>query len=298
MHDDERKPSFFHISGCRLEADRPPPGLHLVATPIGNLEDMTIRALRTLAGADAVLCEDTRHTGRLLERYGIRARLMPYHDHNAERMRPAVLKLLEEGRAVALATDAGMPVVSDPGMKLVRSAVEAGHSVHVVPGPSAPLAALAVSGLASDRFMFAGFPPAKGAARRRWLKELAEVPATLILFESPHRIVASLADMAEILGARPAALCRELTKLHEEVVRLPLDRLAEEVARRDGVKGEVTLVIAPPTPREASVREIEEALRRALAEMPASRAAATVAKRFGIPRKRAWDIAMGLTDGK
>ena len=298
MHDDERKPPFFHISGCRLEAERPQPGLHLVATPIGNLEDMTIRALRTLAGADTVLCEDTRHTGRLLERYGIRARLLPYHDHNAERMRPRVLKLLDEGKAVALATDAGMPVVSDPGMKLARAAAEAGHSVHVVPGPSAALAALAVSGLASDRFLFAGFPPAKAAARRRWLAELAEVPATLILFESPHRIAAALADMAEVLGPRSAALCRELTKLHEEVIRLPLDRLATEIAGRGGVKGEITLVIAPPEPREAAESDIEEALRQALAEMLASRAAATVAKRFGIPRKRAWDMAMRLANEK
>ncbi len=296
MHDDERKPTFFHISGCRLEAERPPSGLHLVATPIGNLEDMTIRALRTLAGADTVLCEDTRHTGRLLERYGIRARLLPYHDHNAERMRPRVLKLLGEGKAVALATDAGMPVVSDPGMKLARAAAESGHPVHVVPGPSAPLAALAVSGLASDRFLFAGFPPAKSASRRRWLTELAEVPATLILFESPHRIAASLTDMAEVLGARPAALCRELTKLHEEVVRLPLDRLAEEIRERGNMKGEITLVIAPPEPREASESDIEDALREALADMPAGKAAGAVAKRFGIPRKRAWDIAMRLTD--
>ncbi len=267
-------PSMPH---ARLEG-----GLYLVATPIGNLGDMTLRGLWTLAGADVVLCEDTRHTRRLLEHFGITAKLAAYHEHNAARMRPRLLEMLAAGKALALVSDAGMPVVSDPGMKLAKEAAAAGHMVTSVPGPSAALAALAVSGLASERFLFAGFAPSKAAARRRWLEELKDIPATLVLFEAPHRIAAALADMADILGPRPAALCRELTKLHEEVLRLPLDGLAREVAARERVRGEITLVIGPPEEKQAGEKEIESALVAALEEMPAGKAAAAVARRLKV----------------
>ena len=286
----------FVLHGCVIPAARLAPGLHLVATPIGNLGDISVRALQALAGADVILCEDTRHTGRLLAHFGIEARLLAYHDHNADAMRPKVLEMLKAGKSLALATDAGMPVVSDPGMKLVRDAAVAGHEVHCLPGPSAALAALAVSGLASDRFLFAGFAPARGGARRKWLNELADIEATVILFESPHRIVRALFDLAEIFGPRPAALCRELTKLHEEVIRLPLDELARHMAARARIKGEITLVIAPPQKgaKETSAEEVLQALREALKDKPAGKAAAQVARRFGLPRRDVHDMAMKL----
>ena len=297
MTQDGEARGAFTIGGCAMRAGRLAGGLYLTATPIGNLDDMTIRALKTLAAADAILCEDTRHTGRLLRHFGIRNRLIAYHDHNAERMRPRVLAMLDEGKALALVSDAGMPVVSDPGMKLARDAAAAGHMVTSAPGPSAALAALAVSGLASDRFFFAGFAPAKAGARGSWLRELADIPATLIVYESPHRIAAALADMAEILGPRPAALCRELTKLHEEVLRMPLDELAREVAGRAAVKGEITLVIGPPEGAEAAAAEdIEEALKAALKENPAGKAAGIVARRFHLARKDVYALALKLKE--
>ncbi len=284
----------FVIEGRAFSAGKAPAGLSLVATPIGNLEDMSLRALKTLAGADAVLCEDTRRTGRLLQRFSIRNRLLAYHDHNAGRMRPRILKMLGEGRALALVSDAGTPVVSDPGMKLAREAARAGFAVTAVPGPSAPLTALALSGLPSDRFFFAGFAPSASAARRAWLEELAGVRATVILFESPRRVAAALADMAAIFGPREAALCREMTKLHEEVLRMPLDRLAEEMAGRGAVKGEITLVIAPPESSGADAAEVEAALREALRDNPAGKAAAMIARRFGLSRAEAYALALKL----
>ena len=294
MKDKPPRERIYHIGGEPLRAPPLEKGLHLVATPIGNLADITLRALQALAGADAILAEDTRHSARLLKEYGIRQKLIAYHDHNAQRMRPRILRMLAEGAALALISDAGMPVVSDPGMKLAREAARAGAAVHVVPGPSAALAALAVSGLASDRFLFAGFPPAKPSARRRWLEGLAGEQATLILFESPHRVVETLGEMAEILGPRPAALCRELTKLHEEVIRLPLPALAEEVTARGGVKGEITLVVEGAGEQPAAREDVEQALRAALREMPPGRAAASVARRFGLSRREVHDLAMKL----
>ncbi len=293
------KDAGFTLHGCVIPAARLTPGLYLVATPIGNLGDISVRALQALAGADVILCEDTRHTGRLLEHFGIKNRLLAYHDHNADAMRPKVLEMLEAGKSLALATDAGMPVVSDPGMKLVRDAAAAGHGVHCLPGPSAALTALAVSGLASNRFLFAGFAPARGAARRKWLAGLADMEATVILFESPHRIVRALSDMAEIFGPRPAALCRELTKLHEEVIRLPLDELARHMAARASIRGEITLVIAPPQKgaRETPTEDIRKALAEALKDQPPGKAAAQVARRFGLSRRDVHDMAMKLKNG-
>jgi len=294
----------FLLAGQRVAAPRVAAGLHVVATPIGNLGDITLRALQTLAGADAVLAEDTRHTGRLLQHFGIRRPLIAYHEHNAARMRPRILERLAAGEALALVSDAGTPVVSDPGMKLVRAAIEAGHAVHAVPGPSAAVAALSVSGLPSDRFLFAGFPPPKRAARQRWLKDLSAVPATLILYESPHRLADSLADMAEVLGAREAMVARELTKLHEELLRGTLPELAREVAGRESVKGEITLVIGPPVEGEASSSvtedeaeaDMEAALKEALETMPASRAAKEIARRFNRPRREIYELALRLKE--
>ncbi len=290
----------YSVAGVRLTAPPLAPGLHVVATPIGNLKDITLRALEVLAAADLILAEDTRQTAKLLQRYGIRTPLKPYHEHNADAMRPKVLERLRAGAALALVSDAGTPLVSDPGVKLVRSVAEENLPVHPVPGPSAALAALVASGLMSERFLFAGFPPAKKQARRRFLQELAEENATIVLFESPHRLVESLRDMAEIFGPRRrGALCRELTKLHEEVIRATLAELADELAAREQVKGEITLVIAPPerAPAEASDEAVHEALRQALKRQPAGKAAAEVARRFGLKKRELYDLAVRLSKG-
>src|SRR6516225_10033786 len=218
----------YQIGDQVREAKLLPAGLYVVATPIGNLGDVTLRALETLAAADLVACEDTRVTARLLERYAIETELTPYHDHNAAAARPKILARLRDGAAVALVSDAGTPLVSDPGYRLVRAAHDEGIAVTAVPGPSAVLTALAVAGLPTDRFFFEGFLPAKDAARRARIAELARVPATLVLFESGARIADALAALADGLGDRPAAVCRELTKLHEEVRRDGLAVLARD----------------------------------------------------------------------
>ena len=296
-HDDRS----FLLAGQRIAAPRPTAGLHVVATPVGNLEDITIRALKVLAGADAILAEDTRQTAKLLERYGIRRPLSAYHEHTSEAVRQRIIEQLKQGAALALVSDAGTPLVSDPGVKLVREAIAKGLSVHAAPGPSAALAALTVSGLASERFLFAGFPPQKKQARRRFLEELKDARATLVLFESPHRIAESLADMAAVFGPRPAALCRELTKLHEEVLRAPLPELAAEMARRARVRGEITLVIAPPEEggkaRAATEEDVRAALEEALKGLPAGKAAALVAKRFGLKKSDLYDLAVSIARG-
>src|SRR5215813_12613497 len=213
----------FSVGGQRLAAPRAAPGLHLVATPIGNLGDITLRALETLAGVDIIACEDTRITRRLTERYGISAQLKPYHEHNAEAARPKILEQLSQGASIALVSDAGTPLISDPGFKLVREVSAAGHAVFALPGPSSVLAALSVAALPTDRFFFEGFLPAKSTARRTRLAALARIDATLVMFESGHRVQDTLGDLAEIMGDREAAICRELTKLHEEVKRGDLE---------------------------------------------------------------------------
>src|SRR5262245_9461562 len=208
-----RRPKRYVLGGRPVEAPALAPGLHIVATPIGNLRDVTLRALDVLAAADVVACEDTRVTRKLLDHYGIATPLTPYHEHNAAEARPKLLARLAQGAAIALVSDAGTPLVSDPGFKLVRAARDAGYAVTALPGPSATLAALAVSGLPTDRFFFEGFLPAKEAQRRARIAELKRVPATLVLFETGPRIAASLADLADGLGSREAAVGRELTKL-------------------------------------------------------------------------------------
>lgn len=221
--------------------------LVVVATPIGNLDDLSPRARAALEAADLVACEDTRRTGRLLAHLGIKRPLLSLHEHNERRRVPSLLTALEEGKVVALASDAGTPLVSDPGFVLVREAAARGVRVEPVPGPSALLAALVISGLPPHPFTFAGFPPPKGGKRRTFYRKLAALPHTLVIFESPHRALASLADaVTELGGERPAALARELTKLHEEVVRATLSEILAELSRRPAIKGELVLVVGPP----------------------------------------------------
>jgi 16S rRNA (cytidine1402-2'-O)-methyltransferase len=235
----------------------------------------------------------------LLQRYGISTRLVPYHDHNAAKLRPRILAGLEAGKALVLVSDAGTPLISDPGFKLARAVIEAGLPLHVIPGASAPLAALALSGLPSDRFMFAGFLPEKQGERRRVLEELKAVPATLIFFESPRRIEAALADIESVLGPRPVAVTRELTKLYEEAIRGSASEVAGILGRRETIKGEITLVVAPPGDEVRPGPEaIDQALLDASSAMPAGKAAAEVAHRFGLAKKELYDRLLVLKDKK
>jgi 16S rRNA (cytidine1402-2'-O)-methyltransferase len=267
------------------------PGLYLVSTPIGNLADITLRALSVLARADMILCEDTRHSRTLLSHFGIDAPTRPYHDHNAARERPRVLAELAARRRIALISDAGTPLVSDPGYKLVRASLEAGHRVEALPGPSATLAALGVAGLPTDAFLFAGFLPPKSAARRTRLSELKTVPATLVFFEAPSRVAETLADLAAVLGNRDAALARELTKLHEEVLRSPLPQLAERL-REKPIKGEAVIVVGPPQVGEVTDAEIAAELETALRQMSLRDAAKAVAEALGVPKTRVYDLGL------
>jgi len=270
------------------------PGLYLVATPIGNIRDVTLRALDVLAAADILACEDTRVTAKLLRLYGITAaQTFPYHEHNAEKIRPKLLARLRAGATVALVSDAGTPLVSDPGYKLVREAVAAGIAVHAIPGPSAGIAALVSAGLPTDRFLFAGFPPPRQAARIRVFRELSRIPASLVFFESARRLAASLADMAAVLGPRPAAVARELTKLHEEVRRDTLAALAQHYGAAGPPKGEVVIVVAPPAPDDVPA-DIDSLLRDALARMSLRDAAAAVSDATGMPRREVYTRALSL----
>src|SRR5882724_8972059 len=217
----------FSVNGHVLTAPKPVPGLYLVATPIGNLGDVTLRALETLAGVDIIACEDTRITRRLTERYAITAQLKPYHEHNAAMARPKILEKLAQGASIALVSDAGTPLISDPGFKLVREVCAAGHPVMALPGPSSVLSALSVAALPTDRFFFEGFLPPKETAPRARLTELSRIDATLVMFESGNRVQDTLRDLADIMGGRDAAICREMTKLHEEIKRGPIAELAK-----------------------------------------------------------------------
>jgi 16S rRNA (cytidine1402-2'-O)-methyltransferase len=268
------------------------PGLYLVATPIGNLADMTLRGISVLARADLVCCEDTRHSRKLLQHFAIARPLAPFHEHNEDRERARILALLGEGRSVAMISDAGTPLVADPGYKLVRAARAAGVPVWSIPGPSSVLAALTVSGQPTDSFFFEGFLPAKPSARLSRLRELALLPASLVIFESPHRIAESLVDMATALGAtRSAAVARELTKLHEEVHSGTLTELADW-SRSIPAKGEVVVVVGPPLPAEVSDAEIERRLAVALEGAGLSEAARGVARELGVARARVYAIGV------
>lgn len=284
--------------GAEAKDAAPPRGLVIVATPIGNAEDITLRALRWLGQVDSIACEDTRTTGALMARYAIHTPLVPYHEHNANRMRPLLLRRLAQGQCIALVSDAGTPLVSDPGYKLVREAIAAGVPVTALPGPSAAVTALVLSGLPSDRFLFAGFLPARAAARRAALHELAAVPATLLFFEAPGRLAAALSDMAATLGARPAAVARELTKLFEEVRRAPLSELAAHYAAAGAPKGEVVVAVGPPVDAKAPAAELDAALADALRRMSLRDAAAAVAAATGSSRREVYARALALTRGR
>ena len=290
----ETRPGPDARQPARLQLD---PGLYIVSTPIGNLRDITLRALDTLASVDEVLAEDTRVAGRLMSAHGVEAKLTAYHDHNAAQKRPGVLARLEEGARIALISDAGTPLVSDPGYKLVREAVEAGHRVVPVPGASAALAALAMAGLPSDRFLFAGFLPVKSGARRKAVTELAGVTVTLIFYEGPSRLAACLADLAEVLGGdREAVVARELTKLFEEARRGSLAELAEHYTKMGPPKGEVVVLVGPPGAVELDDAGLDAALREALKDMPTRAAADQVAEQFGRSRREVYQRALSLKD--
>jgi 16S rRNA (cytidine1402-2'-O)-methyltransferase len=271
-------------------------GLYIVATPIGNLGDITLRALEVLAAADLIACEDTRVTRKLLDRYDIRTPLTSYHDHNAAEMRPKLIRRLGTGTAIALVSDAGTPLVSDPGFKLVRAAHEDGIRVVSVPGPSATLAAITICGLASDRFFFEGFLPAGSGQRKARIQALKNIPASIILFETGPRVAQTLADLAAQFGHREAAVCRELTKLHEETRRGELAELASFYAGDAERRGEFVLVVAPPTSDEeqASGTDLDALLREAMQRLSLKEAVAEVAAVMGLRRRDVYQRALSL----
>ena len=270
------------------------PGLYVVATPIGNLRDITLRALDVLAQADLVLAEDTRVSAKLLQAFGLSARLERCDEHGEARATPRALEVLAAGGRVALVSDAGTPLVSDPGYRVVREAAKAGFPVIPIPGASALLAGLSVSGLPTDRFLFAGFPPPKSAARQTFLAEIAGVRAPLVFFEGGSRLAASLADMAQVLGPdREAVVCRELTKLYETIVRGTLAELSGD-PRFEAPKGEIVVLVGPGRETEATAADADAALTEALARLKPADAAAEVAKALGLPRRELYRRALEL----
>jgi 16S rRNA (cytidine1402-2'-O)-methyltransferase len=292
----------FSVDAHRLVAPKAAPGLHLVATPIGNLGDITLRALQTLAGVDVIACEDTRITRRLTERYDISAQLKQYHEHNAEAARPKILERLSQGGSIALVSDAGTPLISDPGYKLVREVCAAGHAVYALPGPSSVLAALSVAALPTDRFFFEGFLPSKSAARKSRVAELARIDATLVMFDSGNRVQDTLAELAEIMGTREAAICRELTKLHEQISRATLHELARDADTLE-TRGEFVLVIAPPAADAEMLTSdaLDHVLREQLAANSVKDAVAHAVALSGRSRRevyaRALELAKNLHKG-
>ena len=282
-----------------MSKDEPLPALertlYVVATPIGNLRDITLRALDVLRQVDIVAAEDTRVTRLLAAHYGISATLVSLHEHNERRRASEIVSWLAAGKRVALVSDAGMPLISDPGYRLVRAALAGDHVVTAAPGPSAVPMALALSGLPTDRFFFGGFLPAKQVERRRAISDAARVPSTLVFFEAPHRLAASLVDLADLLGPRPAAIARELTKLFEEVRRAPLTELAQHYASHPEVKGEIAIVIGPPDEAVAPpAAKLDEALLTAMAGASLKDAAAEVAARYGLKRRDVYARALEL----
>ena len=273
------------------------PGLHFVATPIGAARDITLRALDILAGADVLAAEDTRTLRHLMEMHGVALNgrmVLAYHDHNGDQMRPRLIEALKAGKSVAYASEAGTPLVADPGYQLARAAIDEGLTVLAAPGPSALLCALSVSGLPTDRFFFAGFLPPKSAARKTSLRDLAQVPGSIIFYESPRRIDACLRDMIETLGPnRQAAICRELTKRFEEILRGTLADLSESLSGRD-LKGEIVVVVDRADPVPASAQTVEDALREALKTQSSKDAAAQVAQAFGLTRRDLYQLALSL----
>lgn len=296
---ERRRDKAFTAFGTRVPAQTLAPGLHVVATPIGNLADISLRALAVLAAADAVLAEDTRVSRVLLSHYGIDTPLVPYHEHNASAMRPQIMARLARGEAVALISDAGTPLVSDPGYKLVADAVESGAAITAVPGASAVMAALVLGGLPTDRFFFEGFLPEKGGARRTRLADIAGVPGTLVFFESARRLADALADIAAVLGPRPAAVARELTKKFETVRRGTAAELATFFAEEGPPRGEVVILVARAdgTPA-AGADELDTRLCAALDHLSVKDAAAVVAGETGLPRREVYGRAVALAAGR
>jgi 16S rRNA (cytidine1402-2'-O)-methyltransferase len=281
---------------ARLLGEPLAPGLYVVATPIGNLADITLRALSVLARADIVYCEDTRHSVKLFQHFGISAVTRPLHDHNEADEEARLQALLAEGKRVAIISDAGTPLISDPGFRVVRAASAAGLPVFSIPGPSAAIAALACSGIATDTFCFAGFLPPKTAARRARLEVLRAYQSSLVFYEAPQRVGEALADMADVLGNRDAVVARELTKLHEERAVGRLATLAQDFLSRD-VKGEIAIVVGPPIEQQATDQEIETRLEVALAEMSLKDAAKAVADALSVPKQRVYAIGLRLKAG-
>jgi 16S rRNA (cytidine1402-2'-O)-methyltransferase len=289
---DEPKTREFTALGARCLAPTAAPGLHVVATPIGNLADITLRALETLAGVDLILAEDTRYSRRLTDHYGISTPMSPYHEHNAEQARPQILSKLERGESLALISDAGTPLISDPGYKLVAEARRLGATVIPVPGPSALLAGLVAAGMPTDRFFFEGFLPAKSEARRARLNGLAAIDATLVFYEAPQRLAACLADLAAELGARPATVARELTKINETLDTGTLDELAARYSARE-IKGEIVVVVGPPGAREAvDAGRLRLEMEALLGTHGVKDAAAVLAARHGLPRRELYALAL------
>jgi 16S rRNA (cytidine1402-2'-O)-methyltransferase len=284
----------FSVGGHVMGAARAVPGLHLVATPIGNLGDITLRALETLAGVDIIACEDTRITRRLTDRYAISAQLKPYHEHNAALARPKILEKLSQGASIALVSDAGTPLISDPGFKLVREVCAAGHPVLALPGPSSVLTALAVAALPTDRFFFEGFLPSRQGARRARLTELSRIDATLVMFDSGNRVQDTLADLAGIMAGRDAAICREMTKMHEDIRRAPVAELARSADTLE-TRGEFVLVIGPPARTLAmATDELDDLLRSSLERDSVKDAVAHAVELSGRPRREIYARALEL----
>ncbi|WOH66376.1 16S rRNA (cytidine(1402)-2'-O)-methyltransferase [Bradyrhizobium sp. BWA-3-5] len=285
----------FLIGGQPLDAPKPAPGLYLVATPIGNLGDITLRALETLAGVDIIACEDTRVTRRLTERYAISAELKPYHEHNAVMARPKILERLAQGASIALVSDAGTPLISDPGFKLVREVSAAGYAVVAVPGASSVLTALSVAALPTDRFFFEGFLPAKEVSRRTRLAELARIDATLVMFEAGSRVQETLRDLAATMAGRDAAICRELTKLHEDIRRAPISEMAKAADTLE-TRGEFVLVVGPP-PKDAEImtqHDLDDLLRSSLVRDSVKDSVAHAVELSGRPRREVYARALEL----
>lgn len=278
---------------------KPTPGLYVIATPIGNPEDITLRALKILAAADCVACEDTRMTNRLLGYHGIKASMIIYNDHSSERERQQILTRLAEGKTVALVSDAGMPMISDPGYKLINDVREQGYAVHVLPGASAVTTALPFSGLPSDRFCFHGFLSSKSQGRKNELAALKDWPVTHVFFESPRRLPEMLADMLEVCGNRDVAVTRELTKTYEECRRAPLSELVAHYQANPDVKGEIVVLMAPPSDKEQlSEAELDAQLLKALESMRLKEAVAFVVEHTGLNKKHVYERALTLSGKK
>lgn len=286
----------FSIDGQSFQANALAPGLYVVATPIGNLADITLRALQTLAAADVIACEDTRNSRVLLDRYGITSRLMAYHDHNGPQARPIVLEKLADGGAVALISDAGTPLIADPGYKLVVAARAAGHSVVSIPGPSAVVAALSIAGHPTDQFTFSGFLPSKSKARADAIADLAHLPGTVCLYEAPSRLANTLDALANGLGAeRQASVCREITKRFETVQSGTLAELSKHYGEAEEPRGEIVIVLAPAQQKTTTQEDVDAALRSALKTERVKDAAGLVAEAYGLSRRELYQRALELS---